>query len=97
MSTPIPAGHPDHPTDEQLLAAIQRGVWDGSLVEVTPEWLAEQRAALAAELEAEAKRHIRRAARHDITLARSDFEVIDGELFLDGMAPDEWIDAMTMD
>jgi hypothetical protein len=46
---------------------------------------------------AEMKHWAREAAAHDITLTRSDFTVIDGELYLDGMAPDEWLDAMTMD
>lgn len=40
---------------------------------------------------------IARAAAEDIALERSDFVVIDGEPTLDGMDPDEWIDAMTMD
>ena len=48
-------------------------------------------------LRREAKRAITRAARHDIELTLSDFQVIDGDLYLDGMAPNDWIDAMTMD
>lgn len=40
---------------------------------------------------------INRAAEHDITLEPGQFKVIDGDLFLDGMVPSEWIDAMTMD
>ncbi|MFC4949045.1 hypothetical protein [Pseudonocardia sp. GCM10023141] len=45
----------------------------------------------------EIDRHIARAARHDIELTPSDFRLIDGGWYLDGMDPAEWIDAMTMD
>lgn len=44
------------------------------------------------------ERFIARAARHDIILTPEDF-VPDyaGDLTLDGMPPEEWLDAMTMD
>lgn len=45
----------------------------------------------------EARRHITRAARHDITLTLADFTVSEGDLYLDGMDPGEWLDAMLMD
>ena len=44
-----------------------------------------------------ARRHIRRAALHDITLTARDFTLNGDDLLIDGMDPDEWIDAMTMD
>lgn len=37
------------------------------------------------------------AAKHDIVLEASDFRVIDGDVYLDGMDPFDWIHAMTMD
>jgi hypothetical protein len=46
---------------------------------------------------AEAQKHIDAAAKHDIKLELKDFTVHDGDLYLDGMDPKEWIDAMTMD
>ena len=46
-------------------------------------------------LRVEADKYIARAAEHDITLSYKDFEVIDGEIWLDGMDPGDWIDAMT--
>lgn len=49
------------------------------------------------ELIAEALRLIARAARLDMELSMADFTVYGGELFLDGMDPDEWIDAMVME
>jgi hypothetical protein len=52
---------------------------------------------MTAELRAEADRIIARAKRHDIELVHSHFVVIEGELYLDGMDPDEWLDAMLMD
>jgi hypothetical protein len=51
----------------------------------------------ARKLLAEADRIIARAARHEITLTRGDFTVSEGDLYLDGMDPKEWIDAMIMD
>lgn len=48
-------------------------------------------------LAAEADKVIARAARHEITLTRGDFTVSEGDLYLDGMDPKEWIDAMIMD
>lgn len=45
----------------------------------------------------EIDRIIAAASRHGITLNRSDFKIIDGWPTLDGMAPDEWLEAMTMD
>jgi hypothetical protein len=56
-------------------------------------YTAEQKQAMARE----AKRVIARAKRHDIALEFKDFEVYNGEIYLDGMDPDEWIDAMVMD
>lgn len=46
----------------------------------------------------EIDRIIARAAEHEIFLKREDF-VPDyaGDLTLDGMPPEEWLDAMTMD
>jgi len=44
-----PSQHTPHPTDEELIAAIHRGIWDGSLVEVTPQWLEQFRAQLDAQ------------------------------------------------
>lgn len=32
----------DTPTDAELAAAIKRGIEAGTIIEVTPEWLAEQ-------------------------------------------------------
>ncbi|WP_194922945.1 hypothetical protein [Catenulispora pinisilvae] len=49
------------------------------------------------DLTAEMRRAIRRAARHGIDLTPESFDVIDGELCLDGMEPGEWIEAATMD
>lgn len=43
------------------------------------------------------RRWIARAAEHEIELTADDFTVFEGDLYLDGMDPDEWIDAMTMD
>lgn len=40
---------------------------------------------------------IRDAAAVGITLTRADIERIDGDLFVDGMDPYDWLDAMTMD
>ena len=37
------------------------------------------------------------AAEHDIELTDANFTITDGELFIDGMDPVEWLDAMTMD
>lgn len=48
-------------------------------------------------MDKEITRTIQRAKRHGITLAEADFRLIDGEPTLDGMSPDEWIDAMTLD
>ena len=45
----------------------------------------------------QARRVIARAARHEIELTFDNFTVVDGEIWLDGMDPDEWIDAMVMD
>ncbi|WP_157897432.1 hypothetical protein [Mycobacteroides chelonae] len=45
----------------------------------------------------EVQRAINRAARHGIVLSESDFRVIDGDPCLDGMPPNEWLDAMLMD
>lgn len=43
-------------------------------------------------------RFIARAAKHDIILKREDFVPDDtGDPTLDGMVPEEWLDAMTMD
>lgn len=50
-----------------------------------------------ARLVKEANKHIARAKRHDIDLDLKHFEVIDNEIYLDGMDPDDWIDAMIMD
>lgn len=49
------------------------------------------------DLRDEADAVIAAAAEHDIELTWQQFEVIDGELYLDGMDPREWLDAMTMD
>jgi hypothetical protein len=40
---------------------------------------------------------IRKAAREGIELEPSNFKLIDGVWTLDGMDPDEWLHAMTMD
>lgn len=40
---------------------------------------------------------IARAAQHEIDLDPTDFRLIDGEVTLDGMIPNEWIDALTME
>lgn len=45
----------------------------------------------------EIREWIDKAAGHDLQLNLSDFKRIDGEWTLDGMNPDEWIDAMTME
>lgn len=37
------------------------------------------------------------ASREGIVLRRSDLQTVDGDLFLDGMDPYEWLQAMTMD
>lgn len=50
-----------------------------------------------AELAQEAAKWIQEAAKHDIELSPGNFEIIDGDLYIDGMDPGEWIDAMTMD
>ena len=45
------------------------------------------------EVTAEADRIIARAKEEvDLTLTYDDFEVYHGEIYLDGMDPDEWID-----
>jgi hypothetical protein len=47
---------------------------------------------------ARCKRVIRKAGRAGIELSLSDFRLIDGEgPYIDGMDPDEWLDAMTSD
>lgn len=40
---------------------------------------------------------IAKAATHEITLTPGDFRIIDGDVYLDGMDPFDWIHAMTMD
>jgi len=45
----------------------------------------------------EANEHIARAAKYEIELELKDFTVMDGEIYLDGMDPKEWIDAMVED
>lgn len=42
-------------------------------------------------------RYITKAADGDITLKVGDFQVIDGDVYLDGMDPDEWLESMLMD
>lgn len=37
------------------------------------------------------------AAKFDIPLSPEDFTVIDGGVYLDGMDPIEWVDAMVME
>lgn len=37
------------------------------------------------------------AAENGLTLEPRDFDVIDGWLYVDGMDPAEWVDALTMD
>ena len=50
------------------------------------------------ELTAEADRLIERCKREiDIQLKYRDFTVHEGDLYLDGMDPDEWINAMGAD
>lgn len=51
----------------------------------------------ATENKREIRRHIARAKRYDIELSAEDFTLFEGDVFLDGMNPAEWIDAMTMD
>lgn len=46
---------------------------------------------------AEADKIIAAAEKHDLILTHQSFQVIDGELYIDGMDPAEWLDAMTMD
>ena len=47
---------------------------------------------------AKADKYIRMAKnRADIDLKVKDFDVVDGELWLDGMDPKEWIDAQMME
>lgn len=56
-----------------------------------------QQEANGAELAKESAKWIAKAAKHDIELSPGDFMIIDGDLYIDGMDPGEWIDAMTMD
>lgn len=50
------------------------------------------------ETKQEADRIIARAKEEaDLTLEYKDFTIFQGDLYLDGMDPDEWIDAMMMD
>lgn len=48
-------------------------------------------------LKRQADRIIARAKENDISLAREDFTIFEGELYLDGMDPDEWLNVMMMD
>jgi hypothetical protein len=47
-----------------------------------------------ADLQDEADAIIRQAVRYDITLTWADMDVVDGELYVDGMDPREWLDAV---
>lgn len=49
------------------------------------------------ELDSVRRAAIVRGAANDIELTPADFILIDGEWCIDGMSPDEWIDAMLMD
>lgn len=40
---------------------------------------------------------ITEAARHDIALTEADIVDLDGDLTIDGMAPEQWLEAMAME